>query len=102
MLEIKNKRLKMSPGGVVSLPVAARKALGMKRGVSANVGIKSGQEGVTLIGKPDHGCESIRISKRGQVVALTGEAQSYLGRAMKRHYWIQLDDDQRTATLKAC
>jgi hypothetical protein len=49
---VKNKSLKMSPAGVITLPVAARKALGMKPGAGAVVGIAAMGDAITLVGTP--------------------------------------------------
>lgn len=99
MLEVKNRRLKMSPGGMVSLPVSARRALGMTPNQGAIIGIRAKDDGVLLMGSPTNVTERVSVSKRGQAL-LTGDARAYLSKALKRHYWLQLDDAQRTASLK--
>jgi hypothetical protein len=99
-MTIKNKRLKISPGGIISLPVSARKALGMVPGVSAVAGISTGNSGVVLTGEVAKGSDQIRISKKGQAV-LSGAAREYLDKGIQRHYWLELDDSRKVAILRA-
>jgi bifunctional DNA-binding transcriptional regulator/antitoxin component of YhaV-PrlF toxin-antitoxin module len=96
---VKNKRLKMSPAGVINLPVAARKALGMKPGVGAVVGIAAKGDGITLTGTPAKEAATLRVSRRGQAV-LPEAGRACLDKAQKRHYWVELNDAKQTAVLK--
>jgi len=96
---VKNKRLKMSPAGVISLPVAARKALGMTPGASAVVGITAKSDGIALVGSPTKEAATLRISKRGQAV-LPEAGRACLNKAQKRHYWVELKDAERIAVLR--
>ncbi|HEX7168531.1 MAG TPA: hypothetical protein VF230_16235 [Acidimicrobiales bacterium] len=93
---VKNRRLKVSPGGVVTLPVAARKALGMVQGEGAKVTVAVEKEAVNVALTTDTG--GFRVSRGGQL-ELRGEAREVLESGEARHYWIDLDDEGRRITL---
>ena len=65
---VKHKRLKMSPAGMISLPVAARKTLGMKLGAGALEGVEAKDDCINLVGTSPDNVATIRVSKRGQTV----------------------------------
>src|SRR3569832_1442895 len=97
-LTIKNKRLKMSPGGVITLTVAARKALGMRVNEPEKVSVNV-SDNTIVISKNKIAAENrYRISKKGQMV-LGGEAKELLLKSKARHYWLALDDAKQQARL---
>jgi bifunctional DNA-binding transcriptional regulator/antitoxin component of YhaV-PrlF toxin-antitoxin module len=93
---IKNKREKISPGGVLTLPVAARKTLGMtpKKGSRVSVAVDGGA--VWLQPAGDDG--GFRVSPRGQI-ELRGDAREILEGGLQRHYWLELDDASQRIVL---
>jgi hypothetical protein len=93
---VKNRSLKMSPGGIVSLPVAARKSLGMKKGQGARVTVAVDDGVVTLSYLGDVG--GFRVSANGQL-ELRSEARDALQTGTGRHYWIELFDDDKKVKL---
>jgi hypothetical protein len=95
---IKNKRLKMSPGGVITLTVAARKALGMKLNTPEQVAVNIANNSVVISKNRNVAENKYRISKKGQMV-LAGEAKELLLRSKDRHYWLKLDDKKNEACL---
>ncbi|WP_221393711.1 hypothetical protein [Dyadobacter sp. NIV53] len=95
-MTIKNNRLKMSPGGIVTLTVAARKALGMKVNESEKVSVSTDRESVIIT--KGEGLKTTRISKSGQL-ELSTEAKELLLKSEKRHYWLELDDDKNQVRL---
>ena len=96
-LTVKNKRLKVSPGGIITLPVSARRALGMEKGKPSIVRI--GAEGkslhITTASRPEEGQ---RISPGGNIT-LAGPAKELLVKGQKRHYWLEVDDAKRVVHL---
>lgn len=86
---VKNKRLKVSPGGIITLPVAARKALRMAKGEGTRVTVSVDHGAVTLGSAGEKG--GFRVSPGGQL-ELRAEARSVLDSGVKRHYWIELQD----------
>jgi hypothetical protein len=94
--EVMNRRLKMSPGGIITLPVAARKSLGMAKAEGARVTVAVNEQSVTLALAGDKG--GFRVSAAGQL-ELGGEAKAVLESGVQRHYWIKLDDAQKQVTL---
>lgn len=95
---VKNKRLKMSPGGIITLPVSARKALGMRKGERAKVAIAVDDKSVILSGKPVKDAKTWPMSEKGQM-HLKGDAKAFLTKSKKRHYWLELDDKKHIARL---
>lgn len=93
---VKNRRLKMSPGGIITLPVAARKSLNMTKGVGGHVTVAV-LEGKIVIA-PARETGGFRVSPAGQL-ALQGEARGVLQTGSNRHYWIELDDREKTVRL---
>jgi hypothetical protein len=97
---IKDDSLKISPGGVVSLPREARDALGMKSGTGMIVGVSTEKEAIVLTGDPRQGSYQIRVSKGGQAVLL-GDAHDRLSKAPGRHFRLELDAPRKTVKLLA-
>src|SRR2546423_7651401 len=93
---VKNRRLKMSPGGIVTLPVAARKSLRMSKGQGARVTVAVVDGVVTLALTGETG--GFRVSANGQL-ELRVEARDVLQRGVGRHYWIELLDDHGQVKL---
>jgi len=94
---VDNKRLKMSPGGVVDIPVAGRKALGMRKGVGARVTVDAEDEAVT-IGAARGDEKTWRISPKG-VMVLRERAYETLAASPGRHYRLEVDDDRGRVRL---
>jgi bifunctional DNA-binding transcriptional regulator/antitoxin component of YhaV-PrlF toxin-antitoxin module len=94
--QVKNRRLKVSPGGIVTLPVAARKALGLAKGQGARVTVAVSDGIVSLTTTGDNG--GFRVSPGGQL-ELRAEARAALDRGTKRHYWIELLDKKSSVRL---
>jgi hypothetical protein len=95
---VKNKRLKMSPGGVVDLPVAARKALGLEKGKGGRVTVEADEGGVTIATPKTEDAQAWRISPKGMMV-LRERPYEVLASAPGRHYWVELHDDDRSVRL---
>jgi len=94
--KVQNGRLKISPGGIVTLPVAARKSLRMTKGVGARVTVAVDGDAVSLaLGGKTGG---FRVSPRGQL-ELRGDARSLLDGGSARHYWVELLDAQGEVKL---
>jgi hypothetical protein len=93
---VKNRRLKVSPGGIVTLPVAARKSLRMSKGQGARVtvAVDSGKVTLAIAGKTG----GFRVSAGGQL-ELREEARAVLESGTGRHYWVELLDDQGQVKL---
>ena len=96
---IKNKRMKMSPSGIITLTVAARKALGMKKNEPDQVSVAVEDNCVVINGNVDTSARSWRISRSGQM-ELAGEAKEILLKSENRHYWLELNDEKQEARLK--
>jgi len=86
----------MSPGGVITLPVSARKTLRMEPGRGARVSVAMLNDSISL--RPDTDKSGARVSPKGQMV-LVGEPRNLLENAMLRHYWLELDDEKQTVLL---
>ena len=97
-MTVKNKRMKMSPGGVITLTVAARKALGMKVNEPFKAAVKTDGKSIVISGDTKAENATYRISKKGQML-LGGEAKELLMKSKNRHYWLQLNDKSREARL---
>ena len=96
LMVVKNRRLKMSPGGIVTLPVPARKALKMEKGQGCRVTVAIEKNSITL--SPISKGGGFRISPKGQL-ELRGEACLILATGVGRHYWIELDDESNFVRL---
>jgi len=94
--EVRNRRLKISPGGIITLPVAARKSLRMAKGVGARVTVAIDDGAVSLPLCGSNG--GFRVSPRGQL-ELRGDARFLLDSGVARHYWIELRDTQGQVKL---
>lgn len=95
-ITIKNRRAKISPGGVITLSVAARRTLGMNPGEGARVTVAVEGNLVKIAQTGQDG--GFRISKKGQM-ALRGKARGVLEAGSARHYWMELDDNAREVRL---
>jgi bifunctional DNA-binding transcriptional regulator/antitoxin component of YhaV-PrlF toxin-antitoxin module len=96
--EVKNKRLKISPGGLITLPVSARKALGMVKGQGARVAASVDGGEVLVSRKLPTEEEGWRISAGG-ALQLAGSARDVLTHSPTRHYWLKLSDDKQQVRL---
>lgn len=96
-LTIKNKSLKMSPGGLISLSVAARKGLGMSKGRPGRIGISCDGKAIVLNGSADKK-DAFYVSSKGLTV-LRGKEKELLDNADKRHYWMEINDDRKEVTI---
>ncbi len=97
-LTIKNKHMKMSPGGVITLTVAARKTLGMKINEPEKVAVSVANNTIVISKNKNVAENEYRISKKGQLV-LGGAAKELLLKSKTRHYWLKLDDAKNQASL---
>lgn len=95
-ITLKNRSLKVSPGGIVTLPVSARKALGMepKKGSRVTIAI----DGDKVVVRRSGDAAGTRISPKGQL-ELIGDARALLEGGEKRHYWCVSDDHVRSVFL---
>jgi len=93
-LTVKNKRLKMSPGGLITLPVSARRGLGMEQGKGAHVNIQVKQNVIVLTPT----AQGARVSPGG-ALEVNADAKRVLSAAAKRHYWLEVDDKSHSVTL---
>lgn len=96
-MTVKNRSLKVSPGGVLTLPLAARKTLAMQPSTGCRVTVAMTALGVEL--RPACDKSGVRVSPKGQM-ELTGEPRALLASAMARHYWLELDDENQTVVLR--
>lgn len=96
IITLKNRSLKISPGGIVTLPVSARKTLKMlpKKGSRVTVAV----DGDKIVVRPAGEAAGNRISPKGQL-ELLGDARALLERGAKRHYWCVSDDGAGTVSL---
>lgn len=85
----------MSPGGIITLPVSARKALHMEKGKGCRVTLAI-KEGAVIL-EPATKTGGFRVSPKGQL-ALQGEARALMAGSIGRHYWVELDD--RSCSVK--
>lgn len=95
-MTVKNRRSRVSPGGVVTLTLAARKALQMTPGSGARVTVAV-EDGAVLIAPAGDG--GFRVSPAGQLV-LRGDAREVLERGGNRNYYLELDDEKQSVTLR--
>jgi bifunctional DNA-binding transcriptional regulator/antitoxin component of YhaV-PrlF toxin-antitoxin module len=87
---IKNKRAKISPAGIITLPLPARKVLGMSPNIGSRVSVAVVGKSVEL--KTVKGEGGMRVSPKGQM-DLQGDARETLQSGTKRHIWIEVSDD---------
>lgn len=97
-LTVKNKRLKMSPGGLITLPVSARKSLQMEPGKAANVYVSVDGNSIVISRASNNNKNLYRVSPKG-MLELTPEAKNILSKADKRHYWLDCNDPNQTVVL---
>lgn len=95
-LTVKNTRSKVSPGGVITLPVSARKALGMKPKTGARVTVAV--KGNTVLLAPAAADGGFRVSPKGQM-EVRGDALRVLEGGKERHFYFELDDERQTVAL---
>lgn len=95
---VKNKRLKMSPGGMITLPVSARKALGMKKNEHTRVVVSLARGEISLTMKAAKAAKSWRVSPGG-MMRLGSKEKALLAATPTRHYWLKLDDAKRRVRL---
>ena len=95
-LVIKNRRQKVSPGGIITLPVSARKALGLKKGEGGSLSVAVDEKGVVLAPTGKDG--GFFVSPKGQFL-LRGDALKVVAAHESRHYWFEADDESRRVTL---
>lgn len=95
-LTIKNHRSKISPGGVITLSVAARKTLKMSKGAGNKVLVALDQDAVSIT--PSNGIGGTRVSPKG-MMELQGEARALLEKGEKRHFWLELFDEKQMVLL---
>ncbi|MER9052479.1 hypothetical protein NKJ73_22075 [Mesorhizobium sp. M0074] len=96
IMTIKNRSSKISPGGVLTLPLSARKTLRMEPGKGTRVAVTMQKDSVLL--RPDPSNSGSRVSPKGQM-ELVGEPRAVLEKASHRHYWFELDDEQQIVRL---
>jgi hypothetical protein len=96
MQVIKNKRGKISPGGIVSLPLPARQALGMSGEDGARVSVAVVGNTVEL--RPVKGEGGNRVSPKGQM-DLQGDARVVLQSGTARHIWFEIAADRQAVVL---
>jgi bifunctional DNA-binding transcriptional regulator/antitoxin component of YhaV-PrlF toxin-antitoxin module len=96
-ITVKNHRLKISPEGIITLPVAARKALQMKKdeGHRVTVSIENG----AVVLSPTSKTGGFRVSPKGQL-QLRGDAREILLDGKNNHYWMELYDGSSSVNLK--
>lgn len=96
MLTIRNKSSKISPGGIVTLPLSARKALNMepKKGARVTIAVAGG----TVVLQLTSDRAGSRVSPRGQM-EMVGEARKILEAGRGRHYWLEADDAAKRVVL---
>ncbi len=87
---VRNNRLKMSPSGIITLPVSARKALKMEKSQGGRVTVAVENNAVVLMSANKNG--GFRISPKGQL-ELQREARATIETGVARHYWIELNDE---------
>jgi bifunctional DNA-binding transcriptional regulator/antitoxin component of YhaV-PrlF toxin-antitoxin module len=97
-LTVKNKRLKMSPNGIVTLSAAARKGLGMKKGEAIFVNVSNDEKSILLRGGLKEGEKSYKISAGGSLT-LKGKEREILLQGETRHYWMDVTDDTQEVRL---
>jgi bifunctional DNA-binding transcriptional regulator/antitoxin component of YhaV-PrlF toxin-antitoxin module len=95
-LTIRNTRLKVSPGGVITLPVSARRALGMQPRTGGQVSVTVEQDAVVVA--PAGADGGFRVSPRGQL-ELRGDALKVLEAGERRHYYFEASDERKSVTL---
>jgi hypothetical protein len=95
-VKLRNRSLKMSPRGVITLPPSARKALAMEKGAGSRVGVEVEGGAVVITRRDDE--KTWRVSARGQL-ELGGEAKALLATTPTRNYWLEADDEARTVRL---
>lgn len=95
-LVVKNRSSKISPNGVLTLPLSARKALAMEPGKGCRVTVAMISGGVSLSRSSNQ--SGIRVSPKGQM-ELIGDPRALLNQAVARHFWLEISDEQRTVVL---
>jgi len=93
---VKNRRDKMSPGGIITLTVAGRKTLGMKPGEPASVAVSVRDSSVILQPAGEKG--GFPMSANGQF-QFKSDAKAVLEKGEGRHYWLELHDAEQTVVM---
>ncbi|MCW8091147.1 hypothetical protein [Alteromonas sp. ASW11-130] len=93
---VKNKRLKISPAGMITLPVAARKSLRMEKGKGSQVSVAVKDRAVELAQTNASG--GFRVSPKGQL-ELLGDAKEVLQSGEAQHFWVELNDERGNVVL---
>ena len=88
----------MSPNGLITLSVAARKALGMTKNESGQIRISTDENSILLLGSPVRGEKTYRVSKKGMTI-FKGEERDLLLKNKNRHYWMEIDDAKKEVRL---
>lgn len=95
-LTLKNRSLKVSPGGIITLPVSARKTLKMQPGEGRRVAVAIEGDKIAITPVIGHG--GFRISAKG-MMELQGEPRAILESGTNRHYWLELIDENEVVFL---
>lgn len=90
---------KISPGGVITLPFAARLALGFEKGKAAHLDVQIEDEAVKLMPSRAVGPQTMRSSPRG-IVRLPPEAFRVLTAKGARRYRLTIDAKRHEARLE--
>ena len=96
MQAIKNKRAKISPGGIITLPLSARQALGMNPNSGSRVSVAVVGKSVEL--KTVKGEGGTRVSPKGQM-DLQGDARGTLQSGTERHIWMEVSGDHQMVVI---
>jgi hypothetical protein len=91
---------KISPGGVVTLPFAARLALGFVKGKAAHLDVVVDRDGVRITPSAGPGPDAVRSSPRG-LLQLPPEAHRALTANGKRRYRMAIDEKHHEVRLRA-
>jgi bifunctional DNA-binding transcriptional regulator/antitoxin component of YhaV-PrlF toxin-antitoxin module len=95
-LIIRNRSSKISPGGVITLPLSARRALGMTPKLGVRVTVAVEEDCVIL--HPTSDQAGSRVSPKGQI-EVVGNARRLLEQGVARHYWLEVNDAQKRVAL---
>lgn len=96
LLTVKNKSLKMSPSGIITLPVSARRCLGMKKATSELVYLQVKDKQI-LFSNSGKGAK-VKVSPKGNIT-LVDEAKRVLDESKERHYWLEINDTSHSVVL---
>ena len=88
----------MSPGGLITLPAAARKGLGMTKGKPIDVNISTDGKSILLTSALAKGRNAYESSSGGNML-LKGAEKEFLLKSKNRHYWLEIADDKKQVKL---